>query len=135
MHQYPKVQILLVTIAVITMSLLYFFYPAGSGSFHPNCIFHELTGLFCPGCGSQRATSALLHGNVIKAADLNILFIVSIPLILYSAFVFTWNGFNKRKISQRIFYSPVFVKAFLLVVIIFGILRNLPFYPFRWLAP
>jgi hypothetical protein len=135
MHQYAKLQILLVTIAVITLSLLYFFYPAASGSFHPNCIFHELTGLFCPGCGSQRATSALLHGHFLQAADLNLLFVLSLPLILYSAFVFAWNSFSSKKLKQAIFYSPLFVKSFLVVVVLFGVLRNLPYYPLNLLAP
>src|SRR5690349_21497249 len=126
MHRYAKLQVFVITIAVIILSLLYFFYPAAQGSFHPNCIFHELTGLFCPGCGSQRATSALLHGELIRAADLNILFVLSLPLILYAAFVFTWNSFSNTKLSQQLFYSPLFVKIFLSVVIAFGILRNLP---------
>lgn len=28
------------------------------------CIFHEVTGLYCPGCGGTRAVKALLKGEV-----------------------------------------------------------------------
>ena len=130
-----RLQILIVTIAVIALSLLYFFYPAAKGSFHPDCIFNKLTGLFCPGCGSQRAVSALLRGDILVAADFNVLLLLSLPLLGYAAFVFIYNAFRERKLQQRIFYSPLFAKSFLTIVLMFGILRNLPYSPFRWLAP
>ena len=135
MSRHPKLQILIIGIAVIFLSLLYFFYPAGYGSLHPDCLFHSFTGYFCPGCGAQRAASAILHGKLLKAADLNILFVCSLPLIGWSAFVFTWNSFKAAKLTQRIFYSPFFVKTVLSLVLVFWLLRNLPFYPFSWLAP
>ena len=135
MQRKQALQISIVTIAVISLSLLYFFYPAKDFSFYPDCFFNKLTGLFCPGCGSQRAVSALLHGDVLKAADFNILMLLSVPLLMYSAFVFIWNSFKDRKLQQRVFYSPLFAKSFLTFVILFGILRNLPYYPFNWLAP
>src|SRR4051794_20906202 len=85
MKVYPLTQIIIIAIAVISLSLLYFFYPATGTSFHPKCLFHEWTGLYCPGCGSQRAVSALLHGDILKAIDLNILMVASLPFIFYSA--------------------------------------------------
>jgi len=128
-------QIVIILTAVIVLSLLYFFYPATNSSFHPKCIFHSVTGFYCPGCGSQRATSALLHGRFGQAIDYNILLVVSLPFILYSAFVFTWNAFSERKMQQAIFYSPVFIKIVLITVVAFWILRNIPVHPFTWLAP
>lgn len=129
------IQIILVSIAVILFSLLYFFYPASDHSFHPACPFHALTGLYCPGCGSQRSISALLKGNIGEAFDKNALMVLSLPMIGYSAFIFIWNTFNKNKKTQKIFYDPLFVKILLVVVVLFGVLRNIPFYPFTWLAP
>ena len=35
--------------------------------FLPPCIFHSLTGLYCPGCGGTRAVLFLLHGQVGKS--------------------------------------------------------------------
>lgn len=31
------------------------------------CVFHKLTGLYCPGCGGTRAVKSLLHGNVVAS--------------------------------------------------------------------
>ena len=126
-------QFVLIATAVVLLSLLYFFYPATANTFYPRCIFHTVTGLDCPGCGSQRAASALLHGHLLDALNFNLLFVAVLPFVAYSAFVYSWNIFSNKKIRQRFFYSPFFVKAILLLVIVFWIARNIPARPFNWL--
>jgi hypothetical protein len=37
----------------------------------PMCIFRELTGLPCPGCGSTRAGLAILRGDLLAALAFN----------------------------------------------------------------
>jgi ABC-type Na+ efflux pump permease subunit len=131
----PVLQITIIGIAVIGLSLLYFFYPATNTSAHPKCPFNQITGLYCPGCGSQRAVSALLHGNLSNAINFNILFVISTPFILYSAFIFIWNTFSNKKFSQQIFYRPLFTRILFIAILAFWILRNIPIAPFNWLAP
>lgn len=133
MNKNNLTQFIVVTIAVIILSLLYFFYPAATSPFYPKCIFHSITGLDCPGCGSQRAASALLHGNILQALNYNLLFVLLVPFMLYAAFVFSWNVFSGKKIQQGIFYSPVFVKTILVLVLVFWVIRNIPMSPFTWL--
>ncbi|MGI8950196.1 MAG: DUF2752 domain-containing protein [Chitinophagaceae bacterium] len=114
---------------------MYFFFDARNSNIFPQCIFHSLTGLYCPGCGSQRAFSALLHGDVISAIQNNILMVASLPFIIYSAIIFVLNTFRKKQIIQKIFYSVVFVRLVFIVVILFAVVRNIPIYPFNLLAP
>jgi hypothetical protein len=128
-------RLIFISATVLVLALLYFFIDARHSNFFPACPFFTLTGLYCPGCGSQRAVSALLHGEVIDAINYNVMLVISVPLILYSAFVSVSNLFREKPIIQKIFYSPMFVRIFLVAVVLFGVLRNIHAYPFKLLAP
>ncbi len=128
-------KILLIAATVPVLALLYFFADARYSGFFPRCPFYTLTGLLCPGCGSQRAVSALLHGKIIEAINDNILLVTSLPLLFYSLYINLLNIFRTKQATQQIFYSPVFVKVVLVVVVLFGALRNIPAYPFTMLTP
>jgi len=99
----------------------------------PPCPFHTITGLYCPGCGSQRAFTALLHGHILQAIGYNILFVTSIPVLATGLF-YNHARFRPNRL-QKFWYSPVFAVTLLLVVLVFWIIRNLPMYPFNMLAP
>jgi hypothetical protein len=53
--------------------------------FVPPCAMRVLTGLPCPGCGTTRAVTSLLHGRVLAALALN-------PLAAAAGLVFTIGG-------------------------------------------
>ncbi|MEP7318826.1 MAG: DUF2752 domain-containing protein [Panacibacter sp.] len=130
-----NISFILIVTAVSILALLYFFVYPIYGQYFPKCFFYLLTGLHCPGCGSQRAIVALLHGNFIDALHNNVLAVAALPLLLYSFIALCINTFTKKIIGQKIFYTPLFVKIVLSVVIVFTILRNIPSYPFNLLAP
>ena len=125
----------MVSAVAITVSLFYFYFNPSASRYFPPCIFLSLTGFTCPGCGSQRAFHALLHGEIKQAADFNLLFMSFLPFIFYSAAIKTNNLFRRMKWKQNLFYSTVFVRIILILVLFFWVLRNIPFYPFTWLAP
>jgi hypothetical protein len=58
--------------------ILYRFDPA-TAHFYPHCVFHDLTGLQCPGCGTTRALHHLLHGDVAGAFRLNAMLFLGLP--------------------------------------------------------
>ncbi len=117
---------------VAGFAVLYLFNPV-EHSFYPVCQFYKLTHLYCPGCGSLRALHQLTHGHVGAAFLSNPLLTISIPIL-------AWIGIRKllrlptHSATQSVFQSraPWLV---LLVVIVFGILRNLPFAAFAWMSP
>jgi len=133
LKKYVPLFAVLITLSVLV--LLYFFVSPVYGRYFPKCIFYSTTGLHCPGCGSQRAIAALLHGDVLLAIHNNLLAIAMLPFLLYSLVALLINTFSEKKIQQKIFYSPLFVKTILVAVIVFTVLRNIPYYPFNLLAP
>ena len=128
-NRFLRISILLV--AAGALLLLYFFVEPKNGIL-PKCFFHELTGLYCPGCGVQRSFHALLNGHVLTAIDYNLLFILFLPLIIYFILAFTWG---KKLSASSFIYKPVFSFTVVIVVVSFWVLRNIPVTPFSWLAP
>ena len=125
------VKISIFILAAGAVLLLYFLIEPKDGNL-PKCIFHELTGFYCPGCGGQRSLHALLHGHIFTAINYNLLFILLLPLIGYFILVFI---LGKKYTSSSFIYKPVFSLTIAIVVISFWILRNIPVFPFSWLAP
>src|SRR4051794_11862968 len=118
--------------ALAVLATLFLFDPARHG-FYPQCAFHHLTGLYCPGCGVLRATHELLHGHVSAAFHLNALFVVSLPLLIFYAGAVCFCRLKGD-------YFPPFLtiaSAWTVVVAIlsFAVLRNLPLTSLAWLRP
>ena len=104
-------------------AVLLYFSPPGRSWYLPPCPLHELTGLYCSGCGTTRSFYALLHGRFAEAATWNLLLY---PALLLVALLL----FRPRLALNR--YLCVSVLA---VILIYWVLRNLPWSPFTLLAP
>jgi len=65
-------------VAISGAAILYRFDPT-TVHFFPRCVFHELTGLQCPGCGTTRALHHLLHGDIAGAFHYNAMLFVVVP--------------------------------------------------------
>ena len=107
--------------------------PSGSNIF-PVCPFHAMTGLNCPGCGATRGMHALLNGDVLTALHFNAMLIVFVPLMIYGIAALVLFGIRGRGLPVPRFATQG-TWAFLVLMIAFGVLRNLPFYPFTILSP
>ncbi len=116
--------------AVIT---LYNFRPA-EGGLYPPCVFHLVTGFYCPGCGALRALHSLLHGELIKAAGYNPFAVAALPFIIYSFISYGFLAFGGKRLPSP-FIKPVFIWMLLAAIIIFWVMRNIPAHPFTILAP
>lgn len=88
------------------------------------CVFHELTGLYCPGCGMTRAAQALLNLDLVQAGKYNLLSILLPPLAL----LYFWLGKRGKTYTRQ-----VLIVSMLTMSVAFGIARNLP--AMAWLAP
>jgi hypothetical protein len=115
-------------------SLVAYFDPQRS-NFFPRCLFHELTGFACPGCGLTRGFHALFHGDLLAALHYNAilpLYAILLAGLYCHLLLILIRG---KGIPLSIEKSSYFLLCFLIIGVIFGILRNLPFYPFTLLYP
>lgn len=55
----------------------------GLDALFPPCLFHRITGYYCPGCGATRAVQALLSGNLSAALRCH-------PFVVYAAVAGIW---------------------------------------------
>jgi len=116
---------LCIVCAIIIGSIIYFNFNPEEHLFFPKCSFLILTGLKCPGCGSQRTIHALLHADIHSAFSYNALVVLTIPylLILIAGKIVQFiNPYSKFAIKLQ---HPYIIWSFFIIVILFWITRNI----------
>ncbi|MRJ07465.1 DUF2752 domain-containing protein [Ornithobacterium rhinotracheale] len=101
----------------------------------PKCPSYSFLGLYCPGCGSQRAVFQLLNFNLNQAFRYNSLLVIMLPLVLYALGVKAANYIFGTHYQVRILNHHLFAKALLVLVILYFILRNLEIQGLEFLRP
>ena len=115
------------------VALLYLYFTGeGEGAGIP-CVFHQITGFYCSGCGSSRALRSILHLDLYQALRYNAIFTVVFPLLAayFCGLGISYIRFGKDRISGKIPMKLVWL--FIAGALLYGILRNIPFFSF--LAP
>jgi hypothetical protein len=129
---YSRVFIFLGGLLALAMGVVLFLFNPAQCQFYPLCFFHLMTGLQCPGCGSTRALHQLLHGHLSAALHYNALLIIALPF-LFAAVARRLMARGQGKSVGPL--NPKWIWAGLVALIIFGVLRNLPFSVFSGLRP
>lgn len=115
------------------VALLYLYLTAeGEGAGIP-CPVHQLTGLYCSGCGASRALRSVLHLDFYQALRYNAVFTVALPFmaVYFGALAVSYIRFGKDSVSKNVPTWPLWI--FIAAAVVYGILRNIPFFSF--LAP
>lgn len=109
-----------------------YFYFRGSKL---RCIVYDQLHIYCCGCGATRALEDLMHFRILEALDHNVFFVISLPFIVYYFFKEYVRIATGRDIIPFIKININGAIIILTIIILFGIVRNIPFYPFTILAP
>ena len=110
---------------LLVVGMVYYFNnPAESWCFL-KCPVNYVTGLSCPGCGSQRAIHELLHLNFKQAFAYNPLLIAAIPYTALGIAFNTETLKTRYPKTRKFFYGQRALYVVLVVVILFFILRNI----------
>lgn len=115
--------IILVVAALLVFGFIYYALDPSASSAFPQCTFLTLTGYKCPGCGSQRAIHALLHGDVVDAFKYNAMLFIAIPWIGLCAYAESRRTRNPRQYARL--NAPLLIWLFLAMVLIWWVLRNI----------
>ena len=94
------------------------------------CVFYELTGLYCPGCGVTRMIFSLLKLDFYQAFRYNILVFLFIPFILVCVIDFIIKKLNNK---SDYLYQKIDDKVWIILLIItllFGVVRNIPIFDY-----
>ncbi|MHB1108480.1 MAG: DUF2752 domain-containing protein [Lutibacter sp.] len=131
---FKKIKWFAIIFGVLSLALFYFFINPNEASFFPECPLYYTTGIYCPGCGSQRATHQLLNFNILGVLQQNVLYLISLFILGYHFIVTGINSIFKKKIYNYV-YHPKTPLVILAIIVVFWVLRNIPYYPFNLLAP
>jgi rubredoxin len=93
---------------------------------YPTCPFLALTGLYCPGCGSLRMFHALAHGHLGEAIGHNAFAVAMLPVLAFFWIRWTLARAQGRPTRTKA-GDPRLIWALFAAVMVFWILRNLPF--------
>lgn len=127
------VLVMLIAVVLPIVSGVLYRYSPTEHTFLP-CLFHLATGLHCPGCGATRCVHALLHLDFAQALAYNPLFVIALPLFVYSGFCTAYTMWTGRRV--RGWDMPRWaIYTVIAIVFAFWLLRNIDVYPFTLLAP
>ena len=123
-----------IPLTIIGGGVALFFLNPSEHSFFPKCALYMATGFSCPGCGSTRALYQLTHGDVLEAMRLNpgLMALITLGITDYVRFVVSVIRGNP---FQTLFGRLKLLGALMGVMLVYGVIRNLPWPLFERLAP
>lgn len=101
---------------------------------YPDCPSQRLFGVACPLCGGLRGTNDLVHGDLGSMVATNAL----LPFLVLAA-GWAWLAWTAGRVGWR--WVPAFPdlgrrwRLLTTVIVVFTVVRNLPWAPFDALAP
>ncbi len=137
--RWVRVALLLIAVGLLSWAALALrSLDLSDATWLPKCVYHLLTGYHCPGCGITRAVQALLLGNVAQAFAYNAMWPLVVLMVLPYLLRASWYwvlGVRPNATKRRPKLLLALAVFLGMVVVIFGIARNLPGEPWRQLAP
>ncbi len=118
------IKVIIRDVILLIILIGYYFFNKYTGIYIP-CVFHEITGYKCPGCGITHLLFALFRLDFHEAFISNPLVFIYMPFILvyfiYLDYLYIYD--KKDKILKRI---PNIIWIILIIItLLYGVIRNL----------
>lgn len=116
-------------LAIIALGIIYLVWYRLTNIGLP-CIFHEITNLYCPGCGVTRMFLGLFELDFVKVFKSNCLVFLLLPYGIF-AFIrhYTYLIFKEERYPYKKFHKVILI-VILILTIAFGVARNIPCFYF-----
>lgn len=108
--------------AVVAILILYYVWVRITKIAVP-CLFHTVTGLYCPGCGITRCILSLAAGDVKMAYHWNPALFWVAPFALADVIWYHYLFFRYGKTKSR--FHSICIGVILVILVVFCILRNI----------
>ncbi|MCM1256478.1 MAG: DUF2752 domain-containing protein [Roseburia sp.] len=108
----------------LILCILHQMFPLHLEHFLMPCVFHKVTGLYCPGCGGTRAAAAFFRGKW----QLSFLYH---PIVPYTAAIYLWymashsiQRISRGKIKIAMHYRGAYLWIALVLVVVNFVIKN-----------
>lgn len=91
----------------------------------PPCVFHSLTGLYCPGCGGTRACRLLLSGHIFQSFLYHPGVFLAAALYVWFMVSHTIEFVSKGRLKIGLSYTDKFLYLEVAVIILQCLAKNM----------
>ncbi len=120
-----KKSIIIIGIECIILIALYIFANSKYIEILPQCWIYQKTGIQCLACGGTRCVVNIVKGNWIEAFFSHSIFFIAIMYLLIVNVIYLINLNKEKKIAIWIYPNYWHVTIFIVLLIIYAIVRNL----------
>ena len=110
-------------ILMLTAGMLYGLFYIKTGIGIP-CVFHKISGLYCPGCGITHMCIFLMQGDIPRAMESNHMLFVLSPFLVYffADYILRYIRTGKRGMG---YWQTAALYCMSAMLLIYCIVRNL----------
>lgn len=109
-----------------SIALIYKYFNPLESVFFPSCPIKTITGVDCPGCGTQRAAHHLLNGEFQLAFAQNSLLFILVPYLLLGFYLQLVPQPTETEFKLRsVLYSQKAIIILGIVALMYTIIRNI----------
>ena len=116
------VNLFFVAIILVVLFVVYYYFCEMFPNLSLKCLFFELTGLQCPGCGVTRMLFSFFELEFLRGVQYNYFLAFSSPVLMGILGYFGYTYICDKK-TNKFFDIVCFV--YILLLIVWGILRNI----------
>ena len=111
-----------VMVVLFVVAVVYYFLYINFPKFVIKCLFKEITGFKCPGCGITRMLVNFINFNLLDGFKYNMFLAITLPYVIY-VIVYSCYVYVKDKRANKFFNVSCYIYVGMLIV--WGIIRNI----------